>query len=862
MESCLLKFRRQSVAQRTTGRAVVVDAKIVLRGAALLLIVLALAGCTGLPAPGVSSNAAKLTPADLSTIRGANYRAAGAANTTDYWLHYNPAETERDLGYADRLKLNQLRVFVNYAAWQTNKTEFRNHLIDLARAANRHHIGLMITVGDSASFIADDGTINRAHIRDFIAAMVAAIGNEPALAFWDASNEPDYNAAGTPADRQEKRFEIARQIAAALHKLDKKTPVTIGVANERNMETLADAVDVLSFHDYLPTRAAISNDIVRAKAFAAKTGKQAMDTETGCIARANPYDVTLEEHMNARVGWYIWELMITKKWGDVHGVFYPDGTVRDPSMPAAMFGLFRNRSTNAIPENVNRENWVNTDIAAAQAWLTNSTGNWADGLNAAEKLANLLEAAQLTAMREPPTRAIGLLRQGPPNTAALRKLIPQYVEWLQPFERPGASGVTGVHPATVPALTSNAPAYPLPRRTGSRTPADTSTIRGANYCYAEYGGHPGMWNNYSPTITERDLTYAQRLGINQIRCFITYQAYTNNPEQFRRNLLHLVRAADQRGIGVMPVVGYSRPMMSGDHPGAEEWAKFLVDTLRKEPGLAFWDVCNEPDYPSTPTNVVASRVAFARHMAGVFRRLDGQTPVTIGFAYEYTMEQCADDVDVLVFHDYQQTREAVRSDIEKAKLAGNRAHKQVMDDEMGCVCRANPYDMTIEEHMNAHIGFYLWELMIVWNGERGWGNVHGIFYPDGTIRDPSIPMSVMGIFRNRGQDIVLERPNREGRLTRTITDARNWLARWSGTNNAALELNGSYSTGLANPNGDWHAGLDIAEVAANLLESAQLVPLHELPTRQVELLRRGRENHPDLKTLLENDIVALQPYER
>ena len=571
------------------------------------------------------------------------------------------------------------------------------------------------------------------------------LGNEPALAFWDASNEPDYNAAGAPGDLQQKRFEIARQIAATLHELDKKTPVTIGMANERNMETLADAVDVLSFHDYLPTRAAISNDIVRAKAFAAKSDKQVMDTETGCIARANPYDVTLEEHMNAHVGWYIWELMITKRWGDVHGVFYPDGTVRDPAIPAAMFGLFRNRSTNAILENVNRENWVNTDIQLAQAWLDHPDGTWKDGLAAVEKLANLLEGAQLIAMRELPSRTIELLRQGQPNPAALREQMTNFITLLQPFERSGASASSGNRPAALLAVTTNAPVYPLPRRVGSRTPMDTSTIRGANYCYAEYGGHPGMWNHYSAAITERDLTYAQRLGINQIRCFITYQAYTNNPDQFRKNLLHLVRAADQRGIGVMPVVGYSRGMMGEGYPGAEEWAKFLVDTLGKEPGLAFWDVCNEPDYPSTPTNVVASRVAFARHMAGVFRRLDGRTPVTIGFAYEHTMEQCADDVDVLVFHDYQQTREAVRMDIEKARLAGIKAHKQVMDDEMGCVCRANPYDMTIQEHMDAHMGFYLWELMIVWDGTRGWGPVHGIFYPDGTIRDPSIPMAVMGI---------------------------------------------------------------------------------------------------------------------
>src|SRR5476649_780302 len=110
--------------------------------AGMLLAVLAICGCVHQLAPEGSNNSAKLTPSDLSTIRGANYRAAGAVNTTDYWLLYNSAETERDLAYADRLKLNQLRVFVNYASWQTNHVAFGRNLIDLARACNRHHIGL------------------------------------------------------------------------------------------------------------------------------------------------------------------------------------------------------------------------------------------------------------------------------------------------------------------------------------------------------------------------------------------------------------------------------------------------------------------------------------------------------------------------------------------------------------------------------------------------------------------------------------------------------------------------------------------------------------------------------------------------
>ena len=122
-----------------------------------------------------------------------------------------------------------------------------------------------------------------------------------------------------------------------------------------------------------------------------------------------------------------------------------------------------------------------------------------------------------------------------------------------------------------------------------------------------------------------------------------------------------------------------------------------------------------------------------------------------------------------------------------------------------------------------------------------WGDVHGVFYPDGAVRDPSIPMAILGFFRERGLEAVLERPDREGRLTRTIADARRWLT---------------------DTNGDWQSGLDIAETAANLMESAQIVPMRELPTREVELLRQGRENRPALKALLEKEITALEPYRK
>jgi hypothetical protein len=373
--------------------------------------------------------AAADVPKDLSGVRGANYRAAGAKDTTSYWQHYDPTETQRDLDFALRLKLNQIRVFTSFEAWQADPPAFRRNLLDLLRAAHRHGLGVMPVVGTTERMIMDDSA--RPLAREWAADLVRTIGNEPALAFWDVSNEPDWPTG--PDGRVRRRFELARYLAGVFHELDTKTPVTIGCAFEPSMEQLADAVDVLSFHDYMQTRREIRGNIARAKAFAAKAGKPVFNTEIGCLGRANPYDVTLQEHMNAGVGWYIWELMITARWGTVHGVFYPDGTVRDPSIPAAVLGFFRNRGQAVVLEDPDREQWVTKAVANARKWLAEPDPKWDDGLDAAETAANLLEAAQLTAMREPPTRTVDLLRRGKQDLPALRAILQSYVSILEPY---------------------------------------------------------------------------------------------------------------------------------------------------------------------------------------------------------------------------------------------------------------------------------------------------------------------------------------------------------------------------------------------------------------------------------------------
>jgi hypothetical protein len=376
-------------------------------------------------------SAQRRVPKDLSGVRGFNYQSAPTTGHAEHWLQYSAAETERDFDFAKRLQLNQVRVFTPYSAWAKDKEAFRKNLLHLVRAAHQRGMGVMPTLQYAPGVSANKE--RWAESREFVADLIATIGKEPGLAIWDVSNEPDCCALPpTPANKM--RMEYAVYMAKMFHELDPVTPVTIGAAYSDNMIEMGDAQDVLSFHNYLPTRAAIRADIAKAKAYAAKVGKPLINTEIGCLARANPYDVALEEHMKAGVGWYIWELMITHQWGQIHGVFHPDGTIRDPTIVAALFGMFRNRAEDVLPAVPDKESFVTRAVANNKKWLADPNAAWEAGLDLAEVSANLLEAGQLIAMFDPPTRTVDLLRKGAPNMPALRVAIEKFTAVLEPYQ--------------------------------------------------------------------------------------------------------------------------------------------------------------------------------------------------------------------------------------------------------------------------------------------------------------------------------------------------------------------------------------------------------------------------------------------
>ena len=395
--------------------------------------------CLSLALAALPLAAHATAPKDLSWVRGFNYTPASVTNEQLY-MQYDDAEVNRDFGYARSLNLNQARTFARYTEWKQDRAKFEDSFKHVMAAAKRHNIQLMFVLSPSRNMVdltggmtqAQSDVETKAWISDLL---TMAKGHSEVLA-WDVANEPDwsgYSDNPMPDSYRQHRMDYGRKLADMVHKFNKSYLTTVGCFRETCMETMEPYTDILSYHDYSPTVGEIDRYIDRAKAFAAKVHKPLVQTEVGCIGRANPYDMALREYRKAGVGTYIWELMITKGWGDIHGVFYPDGTVRDPVIAAAVMGIFRNQSADTRLESPDRESWVSAPLARADKWLASTNPDWNEGLEIAEIEANMLEANQLIAMRVPPTRTIKLLREGQSNLPALKDAMTQYSALLRPY---------------------------------------------------------------------------------------------------------------------------------------------------------------------------------------------------------------------------------------------------------------------------------------------------------------------------------------------------------------------------------------------------------------------------------------------
>ena len=223
---------------------------------------------------------------------GSNYIPADAINELEMWQaeSFDPKRIDLELGWAESLGLNTMRVFLHDLPWQKDREGFRKRIDTFLQIAANHHIKPLLVLFDScwdpnpqlgkqrdprpgvhnsgwvqspgAKALQDPAQVPR--LEKYVKGVVGAFANDPRILGWDVWNEPD-NGNGSelkdlnPGAKTEivlnllpRAFEWAR----AMHPVQ---PLTSGVwkGDWSSLEKLSpmekmqlELSDVISFHNY------------------------------------------------------------------------------------------------------------------------------------------------------------------------------------------------------------------------------------------------------------------------------------------------------------------------------------------------------------------------------------------------------------------------------------------------------------------------------------------------------------------------------------------------------------------------------------------------------------------------------------
>src|SRR3954464_14156718 len=81
-------------------------------------------------------------------INGANFTPSTAINQLEMWQAdtFDPRTIDRELGYAQSLGFNTMRVFLHDLLWQQDPQGFLNRMDQFLTIAQRHHIRPMFVL--------------------------------------------------------------------------------------------------------------------------------------------------------------------------------------------------------------------------------------------------------------------------------------------------------------------------------------------------------------------------------------------------------------------------------------------------------------------------------------------------------------------------------------------------------------------------------------------------------------------------------------------------------------------------------------------------------------------------------------------
>jgi hypothetical protein len=291
-------------------------------------------------------------------LRGCDFIPSTAINQLEMWQEasFDPITIDKELGYAESIGLNCMRVFLHHVAWQVDPTGFKNRLDEYLTIADRHHIQTIFVFFDdcwnptyhagihNSGWLRDPGKLYYDEpqlvdtLEQYVKDILTTFKHDRRILLWDLYNEPGNSDYG------DKSLPLLQKIFTWGREIDPDQPLSAGVWSDQlttlNAYQLANS-DVITYHNYEPP-AGHQHAIDTLRAY----DRPLICTEYMARLRGSTFFnimPMLKKDSVAAINWglvtgktntkYAWDTPMPdgtepKVW--FHDIFRPDGTPFDP----------------------------------------------------------------------------------------------------------------------------------------------------------------------------------------------------------------------------------------------------------------------------------------------------------------------------------------------------------------------------------------------------------------------------------------------------------------------------------------------------------------------------------------------------
>ena len=312
---------------------------------------------------------------------GANFLPSTAINELEMWQaeSFDAATIDRELGWAESIGMNTMRVFLHNLLWEQDPKGFQKRIDTFLNIAARHHIRPVFVLFDScwdpmpklgpqhppipgvhnsgwvqapgAEILSDPAQYPR--MESYVKGVVGAFANDPRILAWDMWNEPDNHGGGIyageePKDKTQIIVGLLPQVFAWARTVHPTQPLTSGVydgdwSSLAAMAPMArvqiEQSDVISFHNYgwpeeFEQRVKLLQQFHRPLLCTEYMARGAGSTFDGVLPIAHKYHVAainwglVAGKSQTYLPWDSWQRPYVMEQPTIwfHDVFHPDGT--------------------------------------------------------------------------------------------------------------------------------------------------------------------------------------------------------------------------------------------------------------------------------------------------------------------------------------------------------------------------------------------------------------------------------------------------------------------------------------------------------------------------------------------------------